>query len=190
MPGVGEPGGVGLGFAFGVPFAGEGSTPPALVAAVLVGVAPAGGVVEVGIGLGVGVGPGTGGFVGVFVGTCVGGDVGTGVAVGFDTGVSVGTGGVETGLVGLSAGDKFIPDVVVSNGITIAVACVAVCSATIPVTENNNNAELMARVRRTQYAIIVDFLFVFIKPRIINPSIKRTSKLAHNPPKLALPAKE
>ncbi len=39
--------------------------------------------------------------------------------------------------------------------------------ATIPMAENNNSAELIARARKTQYAILVDFLFAFIKPRIV-----------------------
>lgn len=166
VSGVGEPGGVGLGFAFGVPFVtGGGSAPPP--AGVLVGVTPEEG------GIGVGVGPVTGGFVGVFVGTGLGVGVGTvaTVAVGFAVGILVGaTVGGTTVSVGLtSAGDSVVPTVAVSD----AVACVAVCMATIPVTENNTNAQLTARMRKTQYASSVDFLcgfFGFIRPHFMNNS--------------------
>lgn len=72
--------------------------------------------------------------------------------------------GVSVGVV-ISAGDEVAP-VVGGTVITSPVACEAGCSATMPMIENNNNAELIARARKTQYAILVDFLNPFMKPRL------------------------
>jgi len=165
---VGERDGVGFGVALGVPVAtGVGNGAPALIIGVLVGTTTGVGVLTMAVGFVVG--------MGVAVGSCV-------VVVGVGGGVGVGSVGVGVAVGGtrvmVSVGNDVISEVAVSNTPAIAVACVAVCVPTIPVTENNNNAKLMARARKTQYAILVDFLFTFIKPRIVNTNSKRISALS------------
>jgi hypothetical protein len=182
---VGEPAGEGLGVTFGVPLrvgVGNGTAGPrAEIVAVgwttgvfagRAGVA-VGTVVLVGVGIGVGVG----GF-GVGVG-CTGG---VGVFVGVGVGVFVGV-GVSVGVIILT-GDDVAPGIVGGNVIAMPVACEAGCNATIPMIENNSNAELIARARKTQYAILVDFLNPFMKPRLWILLLREYLQSAPKAPKL------
>jgi hypothetical protein len=145
---VGELEGVGFGVAFGVPFTtGGGSAPPALIGVLVAVGRMTVGVLMIVIGVAVGM---IGVRVGAFVAVGIGGAnvaVGVGViplvAVAVAVGVSVGVGVVSTG-------NDVIPDVGVSTATAITEARVVVCIATMPMTENNTNAELIARVRKTQ----------------------------------------
>jgi hypothetical protein len=141
---VGEPKGVGFGVAFGVPFTtGDGSAPPALMGVlVAVGMVTVG-VLMIGVGVAAGmIGVGVGAFVGVGVGAA-NVAVGVGVTPVVAVGVSVGVGV-------MSAGTDVIPGVAVSTATVITEAWMVVCIATMPMTENNSNAELIARARKTQ----------------------------------------
>jgi len=74
--------------------------------------------------------------------------------------------GVGVGVGVISAGDEVTSAGVVGTVMTSPLACEAGCSATMPTIENNSKAELIARARKTQYAILVDFLNPFMKPRL------------------------
>ena len=82
----------------------------------------------------------------------------------------------------ISAGDEVTPAVVVGTVMTSPIACDEGCNATMPVIENNSNAELIARARKTQYAILVDFLNPFMKPRLWILLLRECLQPAHNAP--------
>jgi hypothetical protein len=68
--------------------------------------------------------------------------------------------------VGISAGDEVTPAVVLGSAMTRPVAWDAGCNATMALIENNSNAELITRARKTHFTILVDFLNPFMKPRL------------------------
>jgi hypothetical protein len=84
----------------------------------------------------------------------------------------------------MSAGDEVTPAVVVGTVMTSPVAWDVGCKATMPMIENNSKAELIARARKTQYAILVDFLNPFMKPRLWILLQRECLQSVHNAPKL------